>query len=224
MLAGSLAILTGILLRPLLEGSPYRALVSWATHVPQFVIPWLWYRLRVAPSLPPERRSLLRWRETGMRLFWVMSLWILALKFAPSLVEALLSSMPKWVQTGAGPIAVIILFQGVWVGLSEEMAIRPALHLPLLLRLPGKVRVWRWELSHALLLTSLVFGLIHLPNALLGQPLAATAAQALFAAVVGLFFGYYYERTGNYLGAALLHNLFDVCGYVAVLIVFAGRM
>jgi membrane protease YdiL (CAAX protease family) len=219
VLTATLSTVTGLWLRPLLQGSPYLTLGSWATHLVQLVIPWVWYRLRVAPALPAQQRSLLSWRRTGTRLFWVMAAWILALKFIPSIVEGLNVPAPKWVQGGAGPIAIMLLFQGLWVGLTEEMAMRPALQLPLSLRLTGKVRIWRWELSHALLWTALAFGLIHVPNALFGQSVAATAGQALFAALVGLFFGYYYERTGNYLGAAMLHNLLDVCGYVAVLLV-----
>jgi membrane protease YdiL (CAAX protease family) len=217
----ALSTITALGLRPLLQGSPYLTLVSWATHLVQLAVPWAWYILRVAPALPPERRALFHWRRAGTRLFLVMAAWMLALKFVPSVAEALLTPAPTWLQGGAGPVAVMLLFQGLWVGLSEELLVRPAFHLPLSLRLSGKVRIWRWELSHALLWTALAFGLFHMPNALLGQSLPATAAQALFAAVVGLFLGYYYERTDNYLGVAMLHNVLDVCGYIAVLLVRA---
>lgn len=214
-----LSDLTAIWTRTLLQGTSYLALVSWASHLTQLIIAWGWYRVRVAPFLPPDRRSLLRWRSAGTRLFFVMAAWILVLKFVPSVIEAVVSPSPSWMRGGAVPIALMLLFQGVWVGLTEELAMRPAFHLPLSLRLTGKVRVWRWELSHALLWTALAFGLIHLPNVFLGQSLADTAVQALLSSVIGLFFGYYYERTDNYVGAALLHNLLDVCGFVAVLIV-----
>lgn len=43
--------------------------------------------------------------------------------------------------------------------------------------------------------------------------------QSVMAAVVGGIIGYYYERTSNYLGAALLHGLLDGASCVAFLMV-----
>lgn len=98
------------------------------------------------------------------------------------------------------------------------MMIRPALHQPLFLRFRGEIRLGRVRLSHAWLMTSLLFGAFHLPNALLGQPIGSTVAQAIMAFVVGGIIGFYYERTSNYLGAALLHGMLDVSSYLAFLL------
>ncbi|MHB9144981.1 MAG: CPBP family glutamic-type intramembrane protease [Symbiobacteriia bacterium] len=178
----ALSMATALSIRALLQGSPYLTLTSWASHLVQLVIPGLWYQLRVAPAIPAERRILFRWRSAGTRLFGVMAIWILVFKLVPSIAEAFLSPVPRWVQAGMGPIAATLLFQGMWVGLTEEMFMRPALQLPLSLRLKGKVRIGRWELSHALLWTALAFGLFHMPNVLSGQSLVATIEQTTISA------------------------------------------
>lgn len=155
------------------------------------------------------------WPAGSTRLFWKIALWMVGLKFLASVAEAWFSPTPQWVRSGFWPILLILVYQGVFVGLSEEMMIRPALHRPLLLRFPSEMRLGRLRLSHAWLLTSLLFGAFHLPNALLGQSLGSTLAQAVMAAVVGGIIGYYYEQTSNYLGAALLHGMLDGASYVA---------
>jgi membrane protease YdiL (CAAX protease family) len=206
------------LVRPLVAGSDYRILVSWASHIPQLLLPWLWYRVRVAPALPAERRRLVRWPPGSTRPLLIIALWMVGLKLLGSIVQASVSPQPQWVKSGFLPIVLILLYQGLFVGLSEEMMIRPALHLPLGLRLHRGVKVGRIYFSHAWVITSLLFGIFHLPNALLGQPLTSTIMQAVLAAVVGGIIGYYYERTDNYLGAAALHSLLNVAGYVPILL------
>lgn len=143
---------------------------------------------------------------------------MVGLKLLGSIVQAWVSPPPQWVKSGFLPIVLILLYQGLFVGLSEEMMIRPALHQPLRLRLQRGIRVGQMYFSQASIITSLLFGMFHLPNALLGQPLIPTMIQAVQAAVVGGIIGHYYERTDNYLGAATLHGLLDAAGYVPVLL------
>lgn len=196
-----------------------RPLVSWLSHLPQFLVPYLWYQLRLRPQLPPAERSLWRWREGGARTFlWILVI-VVGLKFVGSLVEAFSSGAPEWLKHGPLTVLLLLGFQGVFVGLSEEMLFRTAIHLPLSQRLKGSVGIGRLRLSWANIVTALAFGLFHLSNLFLGQSLIDTLVQAGMTVVLGLIFGIYYDQTKNYLGTAVLHNLFDVCGYLAVLIV-----
>ncbi len=126
---------------------------------------------------------------------------------------------------GLGPILLNVLFQGVMVGFSEEMVFRPAVHLPLGLQMIRKDGMAppsggrRSVLSPAMLVTALLFGLYHMTNVAFGAPVIAAAAQSAFAAFIGLLLGFYYERSRDYIGAAVLHNALDVSGYLAALLV-----
>lgn len=218
--ANAASLLLAWLVNDLVQGSPYRVLVSWASHLPQLVIPWVWYRVRVAPLLAPADRSLWRRVSGGRgRLFWTMLLVLGGGKFIGEAVLSWGAPRPTWALEGALPILLILLFQGLMVGFSEEMLFRPALHLPLKLGLSGHLRLGRVALSPAWLLSALFFGLFHLPNLLLGGSLPDVLAQAAFASFLALIFGYYYERTGDYVGTALLHNAADVASYIALLLV-----
>jgi membrane protease YdiL (CAAX protease family) len=196
-----------------------RPLVSWISHVPQLLVPWLWYQFRLRPQLPSAERSLWRWPAGGARPFLLILVIVVGLKFAGSLVEALTSGTPEWLKHGPLTVLLILGFQGIFVGLSEEMLFRQAIHLPLRMRLEGAICLWRVRLSWANIITAFGFGLFHLGNLFLGQSLAVTLAQATMAMVLALIFGIYYDRTKSYLGVAVLHNLFDVCSYVAILLV-----
>ncbi|MGO8609482.1 lysostaphin resistance A-like protein, partial [Rhizobium johnstonii] len=63
---------------------------------------------------------------------------------------------------------------------------------------------WVW------FLTSALFGLMHLGNALLGAPLAGSLAQAALAFASGTAFYILRRVTGSLIWAMLLHGLWDV--------------
>src|SRR5690606_4151413 len=117
--------------------------------IPQLVIPWVWYALRVAPALPPKERSLWTWPAGTLRPLIMIALWMVGLKLAGTFVEAAVSPRPAWVTSGFLPVTLILLFQGVFVGISEEMMVRPALHQPLRLRYPGGFHIRRMHFSWA---------------------------------------------------------------------------
>ncbi len=89
------------------------------------------------------------------------------------------------------------------------MLIRVGIQLQLKRRLAGRSPV-PW----ALIVAALAFWSMHLPNVLLGQPPWLTIVQAGVATVLGRVICYYFQRTENYLGAALLHNAFNAAGVI----------
>lgn len=218
----ALSDLLAVLVRPHVQGTPYGVLTSWASHGPQLLIPWVWYRLRVVPTVNRQGRATAppaaaKWRRS--RPFWVLLLVLGGSKFMGEAATSWGEPRPLWASAGILPIVLVLLFQGVMVGFSEEMMFRPALHLPLRFLVPGQVRAGGLALSRAMLLTALIFGLFHGSNVLLGASLPAVVAQSVAATLVGMILGSYYDRTGDYAGVAMLHNALDGGSYLALLVV-----
>ncbi|GAA1655738.1 CPBP family intramembrane glutamic endopeptidase [Microbacterium flavum] len=86
------------------------------------------------------------------------------------------------------------------VGFTEELTTRGLLLVALRSRLS---EVWVW------FLTSALFGLMHLVNALTGQPLAPTLQQVVLAFGAGTIFYVLRRVTGSLIWAMLLHGFWD---------------
>lgn len=90
---------------------------------------------------------------------------------------------------------------GVLVGFSEEMMARGLV----LTAFRSRFREgWVWLLSSAL------FGLMHLANAILGAPFLSSLSQAALAFASGTAFYILRRVTGSLIWAMLLHGLWDV--------------
>ena len=215
---GAITLLIAQLMLSRLQGPTSLEMINLASHLPILLIPWAWYRWRVAPHLAPQHRSLLRWpfQHTGLLVLFALGFGLV--KFLAEIPSAISQAPPLWL-TNLSTILVRAGFQGVFVGLSEEMLFRPGLHLPLRLRVSGVVgRSW-WRLSYAGIITAVLFGALHMTNVFLGQSLGGTAVQAAYAGVIGLLLGWFYERSDyNYLGCAVLHNLHNVSSVVAAIL------
>lgn len=115
---------------------------------------------------------------------------------AVALVINLLST--DWGSYDAGFFAASIVL--LLVGFTEEMANRGLLVVALRSRLGEG---WVWFLS------SLLFGLMHLTNALSGQDLISTLQQVAFAFAGGTIFYILRRTTGTLIWAMVLHGLWD---------------
>lgn len=101
-----------------------------------------------------------------------------------------------------GEVVVLFALFVLLVGLVEELTFRGMI-LPLLIRRG-------WGLTGAVLLSSLLFGVIHYFN-LLRQPdnFAGVNGQVIIAFCLGGFFAGLFLRTGNIFPAALFHAFFN---------------
>lgn len=90
---------------------------------------------------------------------------------------------------------------GVFVGFNEEFMARGLLLTALRTRIGEG---WVWFVSSAL------FGAMHLVNAALGAPLAASLLQAAMAFASGTAFYIVRRVTGSLIWAMVLHGLWDV--------------
>lgn len=94
-----------------------------------------------------------------------------------------------------------LLALGVAVGFCEELLSRGLLLTAFRSRLS---EVWVW------LLTSVLFGGMHIINAALGAPLGITLAQVVIAAMSGTCFYIVRRVTGSLIWAMALHGIWDV--------------
>lgn len=96
-------------------------------------------------------------------------------------------------------------------GFSEEVAFR-GLPISLLMR------QWRDEkkILTALILTSVIFGFIHLSNAIVGANFGSTIVQVIGATAMGIFFCGLYLRSGNLWITIILHTVHDFLCFLNV--------
>lgn len=94
-----------------------------------------------------------------------------------------------------------LLALGLAVGFCEELMSRGLLLTALRSRFS---EVWVW------LLTSVLFGAMHMINAALGAPVAGTLGQVVIAAMSGTCFYIVRRVTGSLIWAMALHGLWDI--------------
>ena len=96
-------------------------------------------------------------------------------------------------------------------GVGEEMTVRA---------LPISVMMRDWmdekHIVFTAFFTSILFGLIHLLNMVVGASLNITLLQVGFAFALGVFFAAVYLRTANILITVIFHSLHDVLGMIMV--------
>lgn len=195
----------------------YHSFTPFVSHIPMFIIPWLWFHFRIRKYT--DGMVQWKWTKGSLRPLLLMCIWLIPLQVLGN-VDVLGSPAPEWYQSGKASIMMQILFQGLVVGFSEEMFMRPCLHQALISKQLGGFHLFkRVYLSKALLITACLFGLLHMGN-ILSQPFGYTMLQVIYAFIIGVIFGVYYERTRNYVGTSILHNLLDFVGVAVVLVVF----
>lgn len=104
-------------------------------------------------------------------------------------------------------------------GFCEEAAFRG-------LPLSYLMRQWKDEkkIPTALLLTSLLFALVHGVNLLGGANLGSTVVQIAFALFIGFFLGAIYLRSGNLWPAIVVHVLNDVIAFMNTASISGGTV
>jgi membrane protease YdiL (CAAX protease family) len=143
-----------------------------------------WWR----PALFDRHRSRRRWPI------------VVPILMAVALVVNLLST--DWAAYDIGFFAASVVL--LLVGFTEEMATRGLLLVGLRSRL---AEGWVWFLSTAL------FALMHLLNAVGGQPIVPTLGQVGFAFLGGTIFYILRRTTGTLIWAMVLHGFWDFSSF-----------
>lgn len=112
--------------------------------------------------------------------------------------------------SGSGASVSVFIFYCLSVGFFEETVFRGII-LPLILDKAPRTRKWVFL---SLVISSALFGAVHLVNLLSSAPLPVIA-QVGYSFLIGLMCGMVLLLTRNIIACSFLHALFDFCGLLA---------
>lgn len=128
----------------------------------------------------------------------------------PCLIIHYIGSIISWCRFGMGNV-VIAFLRATAPGFSEEIMFR-GLGISNYMRTiksEGQIRTIFW-------LSSVVFGLVHILNILVGGDVFSVLIQVLFAVGIGMLFGAVYLRTGNLWATIIAHTGMDFLEFIRV--------
>jgi uncharacterized protein len=106
-----------------------------------------------------------------------------------------------------------ILFEGLYVGPTEEIPFRALLVTYLATTMPGKLRMGRFEISWAGVIVAAMFALMHATSfATRSWPQAL--GQQFYAFALGVLYAYWLEKSRSVLAASIGHNVGDLVEYL----------
>ena len=110
-----------------------------------------------------------------------------------------------------GPPTVSTVAMAVMAGMSEETVFRG-------LSLSYLMRQWRKEehVMRALIITAIIFGVVHLFNIMFGGNTGSVILQTVSATAIGLFLGAIFLRCGNLLVTMVIHTIHDIIAFLDV--------
>ncbi|WEV36165.1 CPBP family intramembrane glutamic endopeptidase [Lactobacillus sp. ESL0677] len=107
---------------------------------------------------------------------------------------------------------LMMLLSGVKAGIREEILIRFCT-LSLLLK-PFDHKHWLRQILRTIIISSMLFGLLHLFNIIAGQSVTASIQQAINAFCSGIVFAAIYLYTNSILVTIIYHSIFDLAAFV----------
>jgi hypothetical protein len=113
-----------------------------------------------------------------------------------------------------------LFFEGVYVGPTEEIPFRALLVTYLAAKMPGILRIGRFEMNWAGIIVALIFALLHATNfSLRAWPLAL--GQQIYAFALGVLYAYWLEKSRSVVAPVIGHNVGDFVEY-AIAILWAA--
>lgn len=148
----------------------------------------------------------LRWRDVGVTRPGPGS-WLPALAICAPVVALAVAGGGGETR---GSLTEALLFQATMPGLEEELVFRGILWALVDRALPGRRTLWGAPVGWALVVTTVLFGVVH--GVVVDDQLTVTFQPALivFTGVLGFAFGWLRARTGSILPAIVLHNVVNV--------------
>jgi len=102
---------------------------------------------------------------------------------------------------------IIMLIPGIW----EEVAFRGVI---------TKLNLRRYSQRTTWIIVSVLFGLFHFVNLLVGRYLVLTILQVIYAALLGFLFGYMFIKTKSIIPSIIAHYLIDSVGQLFLFVSF----
>lgn len=103
-------------------------------------------------------------------------------------------------------------FEGLFVGISEEIPFRGLLQTFLMRRVSGRIRFLKSDMHIAGVILALLFALAHV-SSFWQQPFWSALGQQVYAFALGILYAYWYEKSGSLLASIIGHNVGDVVEY-----------
>jgi membrane protease YdiL (CAAX protease family) len=104
----------------------------------------------------------------------------------------------------------LVLLVCILAPVCEEFFFRGFLQTLLMENVKGGKRLLRLNFSYGLMLSALIFGVLHLLYiSIPGTSLAGVVINAILAVVFGLLMGYIYQETRSILTPVLMHSLLN---------------
>ena len=108
-----------------------------------------------------------------------------------------------------------LAFEWIFAGPIEEVVFRGLLQTFLMQRTSGRVRLGKYEMHVAGVVSALLFALAHLTDFWTGSFSRALARQ-IFIFAYGIFYAYWREKSGSLLAPSIAHNVGNGLEYALV--------
>lgn len=105
-----------------------------------------------------------------------------------------------------------LVFEGVYVGPTEEIPFRSLLVTYLAATMPGKIRFRSFEMDQAGVVVALIFALLHATN-FASRPWPLALGQQIYAFILGVLYAYFLEKSKSIVAPILAHNVSDGVEY-----------
>ena len=105
-----------------------------------------------------------------------------------------------------------LIFEGVYVGPTEEIPFRALLVTYLAASMPGRLRVGHFEMNWAGVIVALLFALLHI-SSFAHEPWPLAFGQQLYAFALGVLYAYWLEKSRSVVAPMIGHNVSDVVEY-----------
>jgi hypothetical protein len=110
-----------------------------------------------------------------------------------------------------------LIFEGVYVGPTEEIPFRALAVTYLAATMPGRLRMGRFEMNWAGVIVALVFALLHASN-FFHRPWPLALGQQLYAFALGVLYAYWLEKSRSVVAPIVGHNVGDVVEYALLFV------
>ena len=155
-----------------------------------------------------EFSGILRIHSNGFwkKILSILPCWIIALNNFPIIPFA---RGEAYIDSDIPPILLFAL-QCLFVGVFEEMAYRGCVFMLILRSNKGSTA----QIFRAVVVSSALFGLVHIVNLFAGGGPVATLLQVGYSFLIGAMCCFVLMRTGSIWHCALIHAVYNFCGGV----------
>lgn len=110
----------------------------------------------------------------------------------------------------SGYALIIAIISGIAPGIFEEIIFRGVV-ISYLMKFFKNSKSIIW----ILIVSALIFGIVHLFNVFAGAPLDTTLFQFFYTFAVGIILGAVYLRTGNLWAPIIIHSIVDIIAFIS---------